>query len=179
MSEKRDNKRFRSKFCRSWEINFRNFSGRKISIERSKIFNIQISIGSESVFDDTGEAVMCYRDLMKNLREMEKENFSLKTRVYFLEDALSQYIETEGEETRADLRIELDENRILLETANDTITQLRMLLEDSRSPFEDDFASARISQEYPEYPARTSIESFEELENYAKTIQGSDRLGVN
>ena len=110
---------------------------------------------------------------------MEKENFSLKTRVYFLEDALSQYIETEGEETRADLRIELDENRILLETANDTITQLRMLLEDSRSPFEDDFASARNSQEYPGYPARTSIESFEELENYAKTIQGSDRLGVN
>ena len=83
------------------------------------------------MFDDTGEAVMCYRDLMKSLREMEKENFSLKTRVYFLEDALRQYIEVEGEETRADLRIELDENRILLETANDTITQLRILLEDS------------------------------------------------
>jgi len=67
----------------------------------------KVSLGSENVFDDSGDAVMGYRDLMKQLREMEKENFSLKTRVYFLEDALAQYVEHEGEITRDELKYEL------------------------------------------------------------------------
>lgn len=74
----------------------------------------RISLGSENVFDDSGDAVMGYRDLMKQLREMEKENFSLKTRVYFLEDALAQYMEYDGEVSRDELKYELQQNEQLL-----------------------------------------------------------------
>jgi hypothetical protein len=56
---------------------------------------------------------------------MEKENFSLKTRVYFLEDTLSHYVDNDEEVTKDQLIYELQENQELLENANETITDLR------------------------------------------------------
>ena len=46
-------------------------------------------------------------------------------------------------------------------------------------PIEDDFASAQITSQFSDNHPRTSIDSFEELENYAKTICGSIRIGDN